>query len=223
MSIRHSHGTLIPVLVLVLATACATDRSAGPPIDPTDEPSASAPATEGTDHETPATGGTKTKAIEIAGAPIGDGGTDENEDGSRCVRVQWLGGQDDANLGAGIAFRVTSVRLTNAKAGNFSCGGQRCKGFTFASNADACRQAVRRGDGEGTLSLKGRILCSASPKECTDFQSRLRPGEISIPASERGGKEPDGQTETDEPTPTAEPTETEPEPATPDEQPPRPQ
>jgi hypothetical protein len=214
MSIRYMRGALIFVLLATLTTSCANSGSTSPgPSDPAVEPSAGTPVVESTSLEVPPPN-TKGPAIKVAQAPIGDGGTDEDDDGSRCVTVKWLGGQDDANLGAGIAFKITKVSIDDAEAGDFSCGGEPCQGFTFSSNSDDCQQAVRRGDVDATLSLYGRTLCSAAQQACADFRSRLTPGTISIPASERGGEETDGPTET------ANPTDTESEPVTPDEQPP---
>lgn len=125
--------------------------------------------------------------------------------------VRWLGGQDDANLGAGIAFKVTEVRLRHAERADFACPDDPCRGFTFDSNSDNCTQAVRPGTKEGTLSIYGRVECSAPPENCREFRARLRLQTISIPPRESDGGESGGSTQTDEPT--------EPEPSSSDEQP----
>ena len=200
MSIRFIRSALILVLLTTLTTACDTDGStiAGP--DPTVEPSSSTPAVEGTGDEPPAPGGGKKPSVKIAGGPAGDGGATENGDGSLCLDVRWLGGQDEANLGAGIAFEVTEVRLAGAESAGFSCPDDPCDGFTFDSNSDNCSKAVRPGNAEGRLSLYGRILCTASPQNCDDFRSNLKRRSIPIPASEAGGEGTGEPTETDEPT-----------------------
>ena len=104
------------------------------------------------------------------------------------------------------------MRLHNAESADFPCG-EPCAGFTFDSNSDRCNEAVHPGRTDGTSSVTGRILCSASPQKCRDFQSNLKPQSIQIPAADTGGGVTDGPTGSDESTgPQTEP-------STPDEQP----
>lgn len=222
MSIRFIRGALILALVTTLA-ACGGDGSGDGAVDPTTEPSAGTPSAEGTAPERPAPGGDNNPAIELAGAPAGNGGSTPNDDGTLCVDVRWLGDRDDADLGEGIAFAVSEVRLAGAEQADYSCPDDPCQGFTFDSNTDNCVHAVRPGESEGTLSLYGRILCSAPAQDCADFRSRLQTRSIPIPAAHNGGEESEEptpteeQTHTDGPTPTDEPTSETP---TLDEQPP---
>ena len=209
MSIRFIRGASILALLVMLTTGCGSGGSTDASSAPTVEPSAGAPAVEGagtespavesTGTEPPASGGGGKPAVQIAGGPAGDGGQNDNGDGTVCVTVQWLGGQDDANLGGGIAFKVTKVRLAHAERADFSCDGDPCAGFTFQSNSDSCTQAVRPGNTEGTLSLYGRVLCSASRQDCQDFRSRLKLRTISISPVETGGDGNGGSTSSDGP------------------------
>jgi hypothetical protein len=200
MSIRIIRGTLLLVLLTALTAGCGNDAPSHTGSDPSVEPSAGTPSREGTSHEPPAPGGGDKPAIDIAGGPAGDGGATQNDDGSLCMDVRWLGGQDEANLGEGVVFEVTEIRLAGARRAGFACPDDPCQGFTFDSNSDNCTHAVRPGDAEGTLSLYGRIVCSASPQHCREFRSNLRLRTIPIPAAHGGGEE------TEEPTPTEEPT-----------------
>jgi hypothetical protein len=158
------------ILLATLITACDAGGSTNAESDPTVEPSAGSPAVESTGHEQPAPGGGKKPAVEMAGGPAGEAGYSENDDGSVCMSVSWLGGRDEANLGAGISFEDTEVHLEGADRADASCGGDSCDGFTFDSNSDQCRYAVRPGKSRGSLSMSGRVRCSASPDDCAEFR-----------------------------------------------------
>jgi hypothetical protein len=183
MAIQIVRRSMVLILFATLMTSCDTGGSTIPSAEPTVEPSASAPATESTGHESPAPKDHK-PAITVAGAPAGDGGRDRNDDGSLCVYVQWLGDDDGAHLGGGIAFQVTEVHLRHARRGSFSCDGVPCQGFVFQPDSDVCSQAVLPGPTRGTLSLSGRVLCSAPQQECRHFRSNLILRTVSIPAAE---------------------------------------
>lgn len=195
-------GSLALILLATLSTACDTTGSTGAEPEPAVEASTGAPAAESTGHEEPAPAGGDKPAVEMVGMPAGADDAEANDDGSVCIDVRWLGG-DDARLGEGVRFEVAEIRLVGADRSGFSCGDDPCDGFTFDSDTDNCLIAVQPGDSEGALSLYGRLRCSTSPGECERFRSDLQPAPIAIPAAENGtengeengGEETAGSTE----------------------------
>lgn len=180
MSTRLRCAALL--LLGALATGCATDGgSTDAGVDPTAEPTNATPAPEDTGHEKPAPTMKKPK-VNFVGGPAGDGGEadERNDDGSVCQFVNWLGGQDEANLGAGIEFRLTGIGLDGAKRSSARCPGYSCTGFTFDSNSDRCVVAVLQGKSKGTLTIRGEVRCSATAEECREFRSNLKTRTIPI-------------------------------------------
>lgn len=212
MSIRFIPGALLLALLTTLTAGCGGGGSTNAEPDPTVEPSAGTPSMEATGHESPVPGGKGRPYIDVAAGPAGDGGSTENDDGSLCMDVRWLGDRDGADLGEGIAFVVTEVRLAGARRANVSCPDDPCPRFTFDSNTDNCSYPVRPGRAKGTLSLYGQVRCSAPPQDCQEFRSHLKRRTVPIPPAQTGGEEPEEPTQTEEPTEPASPT--------PDEQPP---
>ncbi|MDP9794657.1 hypothetical protein J2S43_003169 [Catenuloplanes nepalensis] len=194
MRTRLIRGVVLLVLLPALAVSCGSDTDPpGAAPDVTMEPSATpapeetgtgAPAPEGTGPEAPAPGGGGRPYIDTAGAPVGDDGENPVGDGVVCQGVAWLGGQDGANLGVGIAFQVTRVDVTGAALATASCDGPPCVGFTFTDDGDRCQQAVRQGPSEGAIAVYGQVRCDAPKQACDDFRSRLTRQPIEISAAE---------------------------------------
>jgi hypothetical protein len=184
MFVRFARSALVLVVLAICATACASGGPSDTGSDPTVEPSTGAPKAEATGDEPPAPGDPDKPAIETAGAPAGGGPMDRDEGEPLCMDVRWSGGRDDANLGEGVEFKVTNVELTGATPGNWTCPDDPCPGFTFDNNGDNCSFPVRAGPAEGTLALRGNILCSARPEVCQRFRANLKLRTIPVPAAE---------------------------------------
>jgi len=197
----------LPVLCLLVLTACSGDNPAQPGSDVSLDGASPATETGGVEQPLPPEDGNP--GISVASLPVG--GQSEGSPGDQCVRVSWILSSTDNKIPGGLAVKITGAAFAPDRyvQADHGCQGPPCVGLTLSAGELRCDLPIRPKDAGATelspgdevaMSMRGRVLCTDYGGDpCRSFADAVlgSPQTIPIPLPVSPEGPPDSTTGSD--------------------------